>query len=73
MPASFHPRDLRECCCGACPEYLVRGGVPILCDNAWTRDGFEKHLKPHIRGSTQHLEPAFEQLRMASHEVEESG
>ena len=66
MPANFQPSNLRECCCGACLECVARGGVPILCDNAWTRDGFENHLKPHVRRSTQDIEHAFEQLRMGS-------
>ena len=72
MPATFQPGNLRECCCGACPECLVRGGVPILCDNAWTRDGFEKHLRPHIRRNSQNIEHAFEKLSMASHNDQES-
>ena len=25
------PRDLRDCCCGACMDCLSRKGVPILC------------------------------------------
>ncbi len=66
MPASFQPGNLRECCCGACPECLARGGVPIVCDKAWTRDGVEKHLKPHVRRSTQDIEQALGQLSMAS-------
>ena len=45
MPASFAPCDLQECCCSACPECLLRAGVPVLCDQAWTRDGFEEHLR----------------------------
>ena len=40
MPVSFTPRMLQECCCNACPGCLVRAGVPILCDRAWTYDGF---------------------------------
>ena len=46
MPASFQPGDIQECCCGACPECLVCAGLPILCDRAWTRAGFDKHLRP---------------------------
>ena len=46
MPAGFQPGDLQECCCGACPDCLVRAGVPVLCDQAWTRDGFDQHLRP---------------------------
>ncbi len=47
MPKGFQPSNLKECYCGACPECLARAGVPILCDQAWTRDGFEKHLRHH--------------------------
>ena len=47
MPKGFQPSNLRDCYCGACPECLVRAGVPILCDQAWTRDGFEKYLRHH--------------------------
>ena len=52
IPASFHPGDLQECCCGACPACLVRAGVPILFDQAWTRDGFDQHMRPPGRCST---------------------
>ena len=45
MPAGFQPSNLQECCCGACPECLARTGVPIMCEQAWTRDGFAKHLR----------------------------
>ena len=45
MPADFQPSDLQECCCSACPECLARAGVPIMCEQAWTRDGFAKHLR----------------------------
>ena len=47
MPASFQPRNLQQCWCGACSDCLVRAGVPILCDQAWTSEGFDKHLRPH--------------------------
>ena len=47
MIANFQPRDLHECCCGACPACLAQAGVPILCDQAWTRDGFKQHLRSH--------------------------
>ncbi len=49
MPASFSPSNLQECCCRACPECLVRAGVPILCDKAWTSDGFDRYLRPHYK------------------------
>ena len=45
-PASFHPSSLQECFCSACPECLARAGLPILCEQAWTSDGFQKHLRP---------------------------
>ena len=45
MPADFQPSDLQECCRSACPECLARAGVPIMCEQAWTRDGFAKHLR----------------------------
>ena len=45
-PASFHPSNFQECCCSACPRCLARAGVPIMCDHAWTSNGFEKHLRP---------------------------
>ncbi len=48
-PASFHPSSLRDCCCNACLECLARAGVPILCEPAWTSNGFDKHLRPHCR------------------------
>ncbi len=51
MPKGFQPNNLRECYCGACPECLARAGVPILCDQAWTRDGFEKHLRHHCNAT----------------------
>ena len=50
MPPSFQPSNLQECCCSACPECLARAGVPILCNGAWTSDGFDKHMRapgPH--------------------------
>lgn len=49
MPASFQPNNLQECCCNACPECLARAGVPILCGQAWTRDGFKRHLRSQCR------------------------
>ena len=45
-PANFMPGNFEECCCNACPECLARAGVPILCEQAWTSDGFDKHLRP---------------------------
>ena len=50
MPDSFQPSDLQQCWCGACSDCLVRAGVPILCDQAWTSAGFDKHLRPHCNG-----------------------
>ena len=50
VPASFQPRKLQQCWCGACPDCLVQAGVPILCDRAWTSEGFKKHLRPHCSG-----------------------
>ena len=50
VPANFQPNDLQQCWCGACSDCLVRAGVPILCDQAWTSDGFEKRLRPHCGG-----------------------
>ena len=47
MPATFQHSNLQECFCGACPECLARAGVPIMCEQAWTRDGFAKHLRPY--------------------------
>ena len=47
MPADFQPGNVQRCCCSACPECLVRGGVPILSYQAWTNDGFVKHVMPH--------------------------
>ena len=49
-PINFHPSSSLECCCGACPECLARAGVPIRCEQAWTHDGFGKHLRPHCSG-----------------------
>ncbi len=46
MPTDFQPSSLHECCCHACPECLARAGVPLLCSQAWTRDGFDKYLGP---------------------------
>ena len=46
VPADFQPSSLHECCCHACPECLARAGVPLLCSQAWTRDGFDKYLRP---------------------------
>ncbi len=43
-PPSFQPGNLWKCCCKACPECLARAGVSVLCNQAWTRDGFEKRL-----------------------------
>ena len=34
MPASFTSHNLQGCCCNACPQCLVRAGVPIMCDKA---------------------------------------
>ena len=48
-PASFHPSSLQDCCCGACPECLARAGVHVMCHQAWTSNGFQKHLRPHCR------------------------
>ena len=45
MPAGFQPSSLQECWCSACPECLARAAVPIMCEQAWTRDGFAKHLR----------------------------
>ena len=47
-PASFRPGSLQGCCCSACPECLERAGVPILCGQAWTSEGFAKHLRHHF-------------------------
>ena len=52
MPADFQPSSLQECSCGACLECLARAGVPILCDQAWTGDSFDKHLRPHCSGAS---------------------
>lgn len=45
-PVDFEPGSLEDCCCNACLECLARAGVPILCEQAWTSDGFQKHLRP---------------------------
>ncbi len=50
LPASFQPSSLQQCWCGACSDCLVRAGVPILCDQAWTSDGFDEHLRPYCTG-----------------------
>ena len=50
MPKHFHPSSLLECCCGTCPECLARAGVPIVCHQAWTHEGFQKHLRPPSGG-----------------------
>ena len=47
VPDKFNPVNLRECCCNACSACLARAGVPILCEQAWTSDGFDKHLGPY--------------------------
>ena len=47
MPAEFQPSDLQRCCCNACPKCLVRAGVPIPWYQAWTNDGYEKHVRPN--------------------------
>ena len=47
MPADYQPSDLQKCCCNACPECLVRAGVPIPWYQAWTNDGYEKYVRPH--------------------------
>ena len=44
-PSSFYPGSLQRCCCKACPECLAHAGVPVICDEAWTRNGFSKHLR----------------------------
>ena len=44
MPVTFTPSNMQKCCCNACPECLARAGVPIMCDNIWTREGFDKHV-----------------------------
>lgn len=49
MPPSFQPNNLQECCCKACPKCLAQAGVPILCDQAWTRDGLKRHLRSQCR------------------------
>ena len=72
MPASFKSSNLQECYCSACPECLAKDGVSIRCDNTWTLNGFEKHLKPHIRESIRDTERSSEQLGMASHEDQRS-
>ena len=46
-PAAFQSSNMQDCFCGACPECLARAGVPIMCDKAWTSNGFDKHLRPH--------------------------
>ena len=45
MPTNFHPNSLQDCCCKACSECLARADVPLLCSQAWTRDGFRRHLR----------------------------
>ena len=52
MPAGFQPSNLEACCCEACPECLVKAGVPIVCNQAWTSKGFEKHLRPQCSGQS---------------------
>ena len=47
IPGTLHPGNLQECFCGACPDCLVRAGVPILCAQAITEWGFSKHLRAH--------------------------
>ena len=51
MPAGFQPGNLQECCCSACPGCLARAGVPIICNQAWTSMGFNKHLRRHCNGA----------------------
>ena len=41
MPSTFQPSNLKQCGCGACPACLAQAGVPILCEEAWTADGFQ--------------------------------
>lgn len=50
VPSNFQPSEFQQCWCGACYDCLVRAGVPILCDQAWTSDGFDKRLRPHCSG-----------------------
>ena len=44
MPITFTPSNMQKYCCNACPECLAQAGVPIMCDNIWTREGFDKHV-----------------------------
>ena len=43
IPNTFNPYGLQECCCRACPSCLLRAGVPILCDKAWSSFEFHEH------------------------------
>ena len=38
MPPGFKPCSLQQCNCSACPECLAQAGVPVLCEESWTRD-----------------------------------
>lgn len=44
IPSTFKPANLNQCRCGACPTCLVQAGVPILCEEAWTVDGFQANV-----------------------------
>ena len=55
MPEGFYTGSLHECCCHACPECLARAGVPILCEQGWTGDGFDKYLRRNPSGMPRML------------------
>ena len=63
MPNGFYPGTLQDCYCGAFPECLARAGVPTLCDKAWTRNGFEEHLRPKCGGKPRSHPSLWERVR----------